>query len=670
MKGVKILFAMICVMLAAHHIQAEEKTVQMQEVVVTASKIPKTPGNVTQQIDIISEEKLNEQIVVKGNITEALTYQPGSAVSVLSKNDANWGSYGGIGPKYNTYLLNGLPIDSFTDTQSLDIWAFERIETQRGPASVMYPNYLSMDFAGNQSPLSGTTNLILREKIDKAMTKLAASYGSYDTYNARFYHQNHAGNFHYFMGGMHEQSDYTNYGTENSWLNMIHSPEYEKTKLYVGTTAFLDDAQTHKLSFFAHRNWHSGDAGRPNRDFDHEYTTLNAGYTLPIAEKGMAQIKIGFRDYDRKWEEDNYPKSLSLASENGVKQKIVPADITFSFEHLNGSLLTFGADAQFASYQTYSEAAYKVIGNDSDSSQYGAFIQEELAAGDFLFRLGGRFNSVKHDIDLLDGAKPGQDSESWNKFLWSAGIKYTPISSLSLYSNIGTSFMAPGLKSVGGTIKLSDKGIVGKDGQLPNPDLKPEKGLGTDLGFNYACIPGANFGIRGFFNKIDDAIVENRVSETPSQSQSVNAGNTTAYGAEIEARHKFAKGMEAFANYTYTKTEIDNDFDKDQDGAEVPFVPQHQGNIGVILHLPQDIMISAYLHLSGEIYDSSSKSGRKKFDAYETLNLKAKKMLCQNENYQLDLFADLYNLTNNEFEMPWQFQDPGLSATVGIEAKF
>jgi len=86
--------------------------------------------------------------------------------------------------------------------------------------------------------------------------------------------------------------------------------------------------------------------------------------------------------------------------------------------------------------------------------------------------------------------------------------------------------------------------------------------------------------------------------------------------------------------------------------------------------LPQDIMISAYLHLSGEIYDSSSKSGRKKFDAYETLNLKAKKMLCQNENYQLDLFADLYNLTNNEFEMPWQFQDPGLSATVGIEAKF
>lgn len=672
MKGLRVmglLSAMICLMSA--DVRAEEKTVQMQEVVVTASKIPKTPGNVTQQIDIISEEKLGEQIIGKGNITEVLMYQPGSAVSVLSKNDANWGSYGGIGPKYNTYLLNGLPIDSFTDTQSLDIWAFERIEIQRGPASVMYPNYLSMDFAGNQSPLAGTSNLILREKIDSPMTRLAAVYGSYNTCNARFYHQNHSGKFHYFMGGMHEQSDYKNYGSDNSWLNMVDRPEYEKTKLYIGTTAFLDDARTHKLSLFAHRNWHSGDAGRPNRDFNHEYTTVNAGYTLPVAEKGMAQIKLGFRDYDRRWEEDNYPENLSLASENGVKQKILPADITFSFEHLNGSLLTFGADAQFASYETYSEVSSKTVGNDSDSSQYGIFVQEELSFGDFLFRLGGRYNYVKHDIDLLSGAAPGQDSESWSKFLWNAGLRYTPFSTLSLYSNIGASFMAPGLKSVGGTLKLSDKGIAGKDGQLPNPDLKAETGLGTDIGVNYEMMPGLNFGIRGFFNKIDDAIVENRVSESPSQSQSVNAGNTSAYGAEIEARQMFAsKGMEIFANYTYTETEIENDLDKDQDGAEVPFVPQHQGNIGLILNLPQDVMISAYLHLAGEIYDSSSKSGRKKFDAYETLNLKAKKMLCRDKNYQLDLFADLYNLTDNEFEMPWQFQDPGFSATVGIEAKF
>jgi len=36
----------------------------------------------------------------------------------------------------------------------------------------------------------------------------------------------------------------------------------------------------------------------------------------------------------------------------------------------------------------------------------------------------------------------------------------------------------------------------------------------------------------------------------------------------------------------------------------------------------------------------------------------------------LNLFLDLYNITNNEFEMPWQFKDPGFSATGGIKAVF
>ena len=53
-------------------------------------------------------------------MAEIFQYQPGTFASVLSRNDANWGSYGGLGPKYNGYLLDGLGIDSFVDTMSLD----------------------------------------------------------------------------------------------------------------------------------------------------------------------------------------------------------------------------------------------------------------------------------------------------------------------------------------------------------------------------------------------------------------------------------------------------------------------------------------------------------------------------------------------------------------------
>ena len=71
---------------------------------------------------------------------------------------------------------------------------------------------------------------------------------------------------------------------------MIDNPEYEKTKLYLRGTYYLDD-QGQRASLYAHRTWHTGDAGRPNRDFGHTYTTLNAGYTNPISDRMTAQAK-------------------------------------------------------------------------------------------------------------------------------------------------------------------------------------------------------------------------------------------------------------------------------------------------------------------------------------------------------------------------------------------
>jgi hypothetical protein len=94
------------------------------------------------------------------------------------------------------------------------------------------------------------------------------------------------------------------------------------------------------------------------------------------------------------------------------------------------------------------------------------------------------------------------------------------------------------------------------------------------------------------------------------------------------------------------------------------------GNIGVDVKLPYDVTASVYLHLAGSIYDSTSKSGRSEFDGYETLNASLKKRLLDSQAYKVDAYVDLYNLTNNEYEMPWQFQDPGFSAIGGIKVTF
>ncbi|MFA5195235.1 MAG: TonB-dependent receptor, partial [Bacteroidales bacterium] len=260
--------------------------------------------------------------------------------------------------------------------------------------------------------------------------------------------------------------------------------------------------------------------------------------------------------------------------------------------------------------------------------------------------------------------------QSWNRFLWNAGIKYNSKIGICPFVNAGSSFMAPGLKSIGGTILLADQGVPGMNGQLPNPDLKPESGLGIDAGIDFRIKESGMFTIRGFLNEVDDAIIDNVVSQDPSQTQSINAGKTTSKGLEFSLNYKFSEMIEAFANFTLLDTKITNKIDTTQDGAQIPFVPDKVTNLGFSLNLPYRIKAVAYVHVAGKMYDSSNKYGRAAFTAHETVNVHVSKDFKFGKKVFLSCFLNLYNITNNKYLMPWQFQDPGFSFMGGVSVGF
>jgi outer membrane receptor protein involved in Fe transport len=665
---------------------------ELPAIVVTDSKIEQLQDNVTQSVRVLYGEEIADRPQNQRNLSELLRYEPGVFILPLSRNDANWGSYGGLGPKYNVHLLDGLPVDSFVDDMSLESWAFERVESHRGPASVMYSNYLNSDFAGNESPLAGVTNFVLREKADTAATRLRLGYGSYNTLDGRMYHQDHAGNLHYFFGASYERSDYTGYGAPPSWLDTIRDPEYLKTKLYAKLTYFLgrDD---HKVSLFAQHTSHSGDLGRPNRDFLNFYDTVNATYANQFNAWLGAQLKAGLRSYDRKWGEDNYNSSNPVPADNqfalrehdGVRQWILPADLTFSLRHFDRSVLTFGADGQYATYKTYAQPqSYTVLdalGNPIASPQEvtqnqaaawstGVFVQEKVAIDKFILRAGGRFNYVGNSYDLISGAAPGLDDQSWNKLLWSAGARYNALAQLAFYANAGSSFSPPAAKSVAGTLLASDVGVSGRNGQLPNPDLKPESGFSVDLGADTRPLAMLRVGVRGFFTQVSDAIVDNNASvdASTSQSQSVNAGKTRSTGVEVAAEQYLAETLSSFANFTYTHSRISNDLDPDQDGASVSFVPNWVANVGLTATLPYQVTVSPYLNAVGRFYDSTSKSGRKGFGDFAVLSLRLQKTFVARA-CQVDLSVALNNLTNKKYDQPWNFRDPGFNGMGYVQVR-
>jgi outer membrane receptor protein involved in Fe transport len=226
---------------------------------------------------------------------------------------------------------------------------------------------------------------------------------------------------------------------------------------------------------------------------------------------------------------------------------------------------------------------------------------------------------------------------------------------------------------MGGTMPLSDKGKPGKNGQLPNPDLDPEEGIGVDLGFDYTLPVNLCLSTRLFYNRITDAIIDIDVSQdtTHSQSMSVNAkGNTVGKGFEFSVRQQVADRIDWFVNITYTISDIENPNNPDEDGVEVPFVPEMMQNMGFTVYLPWDIAVSPMAHFGGRIFDSNSKKNRNAYDSEELLNMLITKTITFSEERYMSLFVKLYNLTNNTYEMPWGFQDPGFSFQAGAKVIF
>ncbi len=636
-------------------------------VVVTGNKLPEPVGSITQQIEILNVAEFEQMALPHRNLADLLAYTSGQFVNVLSRNEPNWGSYAGLGPKHNTWLLDGMPVDSFSNGMSLPVWALEKVELHKGPASVLYASYLSMDFAGNESALAGTTNFILKDRIEEAETRFQLGAGSYRTMRGQAYHQNRQGNLAYFFGTAGETARYTNYGTADSWLHMLQRPDYRRDQFY-GKLAYRFNRPDHTVSLFFNRAEHLGDVGRPSRDFHHHYDTINFAYANQLNADWHVQAKFGLRDDNRRFGQDNYPDSLASRQHEGVSQHLRLADVTASWRHFGESLLTFGIDGQHAGFQTYTEVADRAqAGNQMEAYSRGYFVQEKLAIGDWVLRAGLRRQMLHHDYALLNNVRPGQADNTWKKNIWSLGARYRLAPGLALYGNIGNSFVAPSANQMGGTLTAADAGVPGRDGRLPNLALRPEHGTGGDFGLDWRPAPDLALGLRAFSYRISDAIIDALLSSSPSQVQARNTGGSTSRGLEAHVKQIVSTDLQWFANLTLNRSRTRNPLSRDDDDNAMPFAPARQLNAGLTWQGPGGITVSPYWRWVGAYYDSTALSTRQRFGAYGTANLKLARILERNTHYTVSAAVELNNIGNRRYVMPWGFRNPGFEALASLQ---
>ncbi len=112
-----------------------------------------------------------------------------------------------------------------------------------------------------------------------------------------------------------------------------------------------------------------------------------------------------------------------------------------------------------------------------------------------------------------------------------------------------------------------------------NKDLEPEKNTSWDIGVRQALWKGSTLNVTYFENYIEDLIYSMTVSYTLKER--VNVGEAETKGVEIEFEQQFSDWLNLFANFSYTDSKItENKANPESVGMELTDLPKYVVNVG------------------------------------------------------------------------------------------
>jgi vitamin B12 transporter len=219
-----------------------------------------------------------------------------------------------------------------------------------------------------------------------------------------------------------------------------------------------------------------------------------------------------------------------------------------------------------------------------------------------------------------------------------------PVSETKLKGSAGTGFKAPTLYQLYGTGPFGFRG---------NPNLRPERSKGFDVGFEQ---PLANnrvrFGVTYFHNEITDLIDFTFVPFT-----NVNVNDAVLQGYEAFAEVVWSPSWRSRFDYTYVRA-----WDRTND-VELRRRPREKFSANTIWTPFAGFTLSATLiHVGSWVDVNRATFAIEQASPYTTVNVAAEYIV----NNNVTVFARVDNLFNKVYENPLGWLQPGLGVFGGI----
>jgi vitamin B12 transporter len=199
---------------------------------------------------------------------------------------------------------------------------------------------------------------------------------------------------------------------------------------------------------------------------------------------------------------------------------------------------------------------------------------------------------------------------------------------------------------------------------IGNPDLRPEKSTGWEVGVDQDISEGARLSVTYFDSELEGEIF---TTFPPPDFIATPANRTTTSqqrGVEVSLNARLSEQWSLDATYSY--------LDAEENGVEEVRRPEHIASAALTWTAADDkaaaTLVVRHNGATPDVAftDPSFIPVRVRLDDYTLVNLNARVKLAEG----ISGFARVENLLGEDYEQVFSFVSPGRSAAVGIEARF
>lgn len=479
------------------------KTLQLEEVVITATKFAKSTRETGKVIDVIDEDIIRQS--AGKDLPQLLSEQTGLIVNGANSNAGKDKAVYLRGAKneYTLILIDGVPITDPSgisggayDLRMLSLDQVERIEILKGSQSTLY----------GSDAIAGVINIITKKKFDQKIQAIGGlSYGSFNTLRGN------AG----IQGSLNKVSYQASYAAMNtdgiSEAKQTGSIPFDKdgaTQQSLQSSLDFKPFESLSIKPFIRYNTFKGsyDAGAFTDDLQNKYdatllsTGLQSNYQL---KEGSVNFQYSYDETQRKYDGTYGPSEY-----NG---KFNHLELFSNYQLTKQLQLLAGVATQ--NYKMLDETATE---KNPAMNIYSPYVS-----------LLSNFNK----FSLEGGVRYNHHTKFGDATTFSINPSYL-INNFKVFANFSSGFKAPTLYQL--------FGLYGA-----NPNLKPERSVSNEIGVSWISSNGKlDMRVVAFQRNIEDVIVY-----LYPTNQNLDKQRDKGFEADISYRHssRFSfKGFYAF----------------------------------------------------------------------------------------------------------------------------